>query len=141
MNGPPPLPALVPELPNVQVGGALAVPTQPPEMCYPLRRDEFDLLCETETINEDKRWRDITLAIFVTAVIGLFGIVGSVDWDASFAAKHWMPLEMAVIVGVITIASLVVFVIQWIKVHQKPESSGYARVKVRITSHYEQYHG
>jgi hypothetical protein len=134
MNAPPNLP----ELP-VQVGGALAVPTQPTEMAYPLRRDEFDLLCETETINEDKRWRDISIAFFAAAFAGLIGLIGSIDWDSTFKNQHWTPLVHTSILGVVTLSSFVIFIIQQIKIRKKPVSSGYVRIKARISAHYQQH--
>jgi hypothetical protein len=128
----------LPELP-VQVGGALAVPTQPTEMAYPLRRDEFDLLCETETINEDKRWRDISIAFFAAAFAGLIGLIGSIDWDSTFKNQHWAPLVYTSILGVVTTSSFVIFIIQQIKIRKKPVSSGYVRIKARISAHYQQH--
>jgi hypothetical protein len=133
-------PALsVPAQPDAQVGGGLAVPIQPTELAYPLRRDEFDLLCETETINEDKRWRDVALAFFAAAITGVLSFIGSIDWDLSLASKHWGPLACTVLLGVLAGVSFVVFVIQHMKVRRKPASTAYARVKVRITAHYEQH--
>jgi hypothetical protein len=123
----------------VTVGGALAVPTKPAELAYALTRDEFDLLCETETINEDKRWRDISIAFFAAAAAGLLGLLGGVDWDQAFATKHWNPLIYTLVLGVLAATSLVISIIQGIKARRKPISSGYSRVKVRIRTHYEQH--
>jgi hypothetical protein len=108
-------------------------------MAYPLRRDEFDLLCETETINEDKRWRDMSIAFFAAAFAGLIGLIANIDWDSTFKSQHWTPLVYTSILGVVTLSSFVIFIIQQIKIRKEPVSSGYVRIKGRISAHYQQH--
>lgn len=124
---------------NVQLGGGLTTPTQPMEMAYPLRRDTFELLCETETMNEDKRWRDIALAFFGAAVAGFLGLLGSVDWKATITNNTWTPIVFTFLLGVLAVSSFAVFMIQHIKVEKKPVATGYWRVKAKITTWYEEH--
>lgn len=137
MNAPPPQPE---QLNVVDVGGGMIVPTQPQEMAYPLRRDTFDLLCETETINEDLRWRDIALAFFAASFAGIVGLLGSIDWTATLTNKSWTPIIATGALGVLTFSSFIIFLIQRGKIKRKPVATGYWRAKQRIIDWYQEHH-
>lgn len=122
-----------------QVGGGLAVPTQPSEMAYPLRRDQFELLCEAETINDDKRWRDGALGFFAAAVAGFIGLLATLDWDSTFTNKHWPTVIFTGALGVLTLTSAVIFIYFLFRVRRKHETGGFSRVKSQIKKWYDEH--
>jgi hypothetical protein len=135
----PPAPAAPPAPINVQaVGGEAVVPMQPQEMCYPLRLDTFELLCETETINEDKKNMEIAIAIFTTAAVGAASLFASVDWTATLKNMNWLAMICTFLLCVLAAAFAVVSIIQWRKV--KPQSTGYWRAKTKIVKWYQDNH-
>jgi len=126
---------------NVQgVGGEAVVPIQPQEMCYPLRHDTFELLCETETINDDKKYMEIAIAVFIPAAVGVASLLASVDWTATVTKPNWVALICTFLLCVLTATSLVMGIMQWVKVKKKPQSTGYWRAKTKIVKWYQDNH-
>jgi hypothetical protein len=119
----------------LNVGGEAVVPIQPQEMCYPLRRDTFELLCETETINDDKKYRDLAVAVFFTALVGYIGLAACPEMATTTDQRITSALRF--FLAVLTVASLAVAAIQALKVWKKPESTGYARSKTKIVKWYQ----
>lgn len=137
----PPAPPAQPAPINVQnVGGAAVVPIQPQEMCYPLRHDTFELLCETETINEDKKNMELAIAVLIPAAVGVVSLFASVDWTVTPPKINWVAVIFTFLLCVVTAASAVVGIMQWVKVKNKPQSTGYWRAKAKIVKWYEDNH-
>jgi len=122
-----------------QVGGGLAVPTQPREMVYPLRRDRFELLCEVETINDDKRWRDAALAFFAAAVAGSIGLMAALDWGSTLTNKRWPTVIFTGVLWVLTMTSLSIFIYFLFRVRRTSETGAFSRVKSEIKKWYEEH--
>jgi hypothetical protein len=122
------------------VGGEAVVPIQPQEMCYPLRLDTFELLCETETINEDKKNMELAIAVLITAAVGAMSLFASLDWTATLTKMNWLALICTFLLCVLTAASLAVSIMQWVKVRKKPQSTGYWRAKTKIVKWYQDNH-
>jgi len=68
-------------------GGSLVAFPRPDEVVVPLRRDEFDILREGGASSE-KASRDLYIGIGVTAVVGLIGILATMDWGNAWQAGH-----------------------------------------------------
>lgn len=122
---------------RVAVGGTVVVPTQPEEVGYPLRRAEFDILCEGENANKDERWRDVCIGVCATALMSLFALFATADWARILTSKAWVALTLSVVLLVIFVSSFVVSLILHSRVKRQALSSGYSRLKTRIENYFE----
>jgi hypothetical protein len=73
-----------------QVGSILATPI-PDEMTFPLRSDQFQILCSGDT-SEAKSGMYFCIGLFVSALLGLFSLFQNTDWPGFWAAKRGMLL-------------------------------------------------
>lgn len=121
----------VPE-PIVSVGRGLVVLAQPEEVAYPLRREEFDMLCEGEGCTRDERWRDVLIAVAVTALVGLCALVLTVDWGQALVSWKWVALVVVLVQAVLFVSGAVISIFLHLRVRRQAASSGYARVKSKI---------
>jgi hypothetical protein len=114
------------------VGGTMVIPPQPDEAAYPLRREQFDLLCEGE-ISEERTVRDICIAVFVSAFVGLIGLLATVDWNTAIREGRRAPFIWTASLAVAVFASLVSgATAQW-RLSRIRTCSGYSRVRKRIS--------
>jgi hypothetical protein len=81
---------VAPQEAKIGVGGEVVVPTQPEQIGYALRHEEFEILSEGDVLGKDERWRDVWLAIAITAFVGLLAVVPSVDWDRRLPLRDGM---------------------------------------------------
>ncbi len=64
---------------------SLVVPPRPNEFGFPLREDEFQILREG-AVGDDRASRDLCIGFLVGSVVGLVGVLATVDW-----ASIWQP--------------------------------------------------
>lgn len=119
------------------VGGTMVVPPQPDEPVFPLRREQFDLLCEGE-VTEQRSVRDVCVATFTSGFVGFLGLLATIDWDSAITQRRKGPFVWSVILAVIVFASAVTgLVAQW-RLTRTGTSSGYSRCKGRILDFFNQ---
>lgn len=123
---------------RIAVGGGLVVPTQPEEVGYPLRREIFDLLCEGESARKDERARDVCISISATSLLSLCTLLVTVDWESMQPFKNWLGFLLVILLVAVFLATTGLSYFFHRRVGQHPESSGYARVKQKITDWFEQ---
>ena len=83
MGTTPTQPANAPSTQNTyNVGGSLIVPPQPDVITYALRQDQFETLCDGE-MSVWRSIRDACIGAFATGVIGLMGILLTMDYSVS----------------------------------------------------------
>jgi hypothetical protein len=114
------------------VGGTMIVPPQPDELVFPLRREQFDLLCEGE-VSEQRTLRDICIATCASAAVGLMGLLATIDWDFTVRQGRKGPFIWTSILAVIMLASAVTLVVAQHHITRTGKRSGYSRVKQRIS--------
>jgi hypothetical protein len=81
---------------SYKAGGGLVVQPLPDEIGVPVRRYQFDILCEGG-IGEAKASRDLYTGICVTALIGFVGTLVAIDWETILAAQHRAKLILALV--------------------------------------------
>jgi hypothetical protein len=64
-----------------QAGAGMIVSKLPDEIGVPLRRDEFDILREGG-ISEARASRDLCLGIFFGALVGIIGVIATIEWES-----------------------------------------------------------
>ncbi len=68
-------------------GGSLVAYPRPDEVVVPLRREEFDTLCEGG-VSEEKASRDLFIGAGFGALVGLVGVLATTDWDTAWKLGH-----------------------------------------------------
>jgi hypothetical protein len=66
---------------------SIVVNPRPDEVGFPLREDEFQILCDGN-ISEARANRDLCIGAFVGAVLGLAGLFASTDWGTIWQQQH-----------------------------------------------------
>ncbi len=64
---------------KLDAGGRVVILSQPEELGYPMRREEFEILCEGEAHAKDKEWRNILIALAASGMIGLLGQIATTE--------------------------------------------------------------
>ena len=117
--------------------GALVVYPRPDEVAVPLRRDEFDTLCEGG-ISEARASRDLCLGIFFGAFAGLAGVLATTEWTTIWAPERrggflfWVAILFLMVAG-----SFVGACIHWVRLRRTNKNSPYSRLKTRLLKLYE----
>jgi hypothetical protein len=106
---------------------------QPAELVFPLRREQFDLLCEGETMQQEL---GLCIATFITSVGGLIGLLATIDWTAAFAQKKVFPFVWTALFAVVALASGLVGGLAYTRSSGKGRS-GYSRVKAKIAEFFQ----
>jgi hypothetical protein len=123
-----------------KAGGALVVQPLPDEIGVPVRRYQFDILCEGG-IGEAKASRDLYTGICITALIGFVGTLVAIDWETILAAQHKAKLILALVSIGLLFATVAVSA-AGICIHEARrkrtlKDSPYAREKARLLKLYE----
>ncbi len=113
-------------------GGGTVVTPRPSEQAYPLRQEEFLTLCDGEGANAAQQWRNFCLAWFLSAVIGLAGLWGSVDFDQAVQSKRMSPVIWALVLGLMVLASLCLTLFFHAVCRKQQGAGPYMRLKKRI---------
>jgi len=110
----------------------LVVYPRPDEVVVPLRRDEFDTLCEGGT-SEEKASRDLYIAGGIGALVGLLGVLATVDWDSTWKPGHkgWFFVSLLVLCVMVT-ASVVGAAIHQVRLNRTSNNSPFSRLRARL---------
>lgn len=114
------------------VGGMMVIPSQPDEPVFPLRREQFDLLCEGE-VSEQRTLRDVCVAVLASSAVGLVGLLATVDWGSAEREARRGPFIWTVILAVAVFAAFVTGAIAQWRVSRMQTQSGYSRTRKRIS--------
>ena len=114
------------------VGGTMVIPSQPDEPVFPLRREQFDLLCEGE-VSEQRTVRDICVAVLASSVVGLVGLLATIDWSSAVREARKAPFIWTAILATSVCAATVTGAIAQWRVSRTRTQSGYSRAKNRIS--------
>lgn len=117
------------KLPENYQAGAIIGRRRPDEVAFPLRQDEFLILCDGAS-GKDRAARDLYLGFFVGALIGLVGLAANIDWPTLFAQRKWFVFSCFLVLVVIAVASITGCISHWGRMTQEdtPES----RLKKKI---------
>jgi len=112
---------------------ALVVPPRPNEFGFPLREDEFHILCEGE-VSDARAGRDLCAGFFVGAVIGFVGVLATTDWGNVWQPERRMPfLAWSAVLLIIVAGSGVGWIICYVRLRRTRKDSPYSRLRKRIS--------
>jgi len=119
------------------LGGMVAF-QRPDEIVVPLRRDEFEVLCEGEASSE-KSNRDLSAGIGMTGLVGLVGVLATADWNSSLLPGHraWFLLFL-IALSVITVGACVATFIFQTQLKKTLHNSAFSRIKARMQNWFEE---
>ena len=123
------------------VGGGTVVVPQPDERAFALRQNDFLTLCEGEVSKADERWRDIWIAIFVTAVVGTLSLLPTVDWRTTIQQSKLTPCISAFVLCSLAAVSFVLSLFFWVRSRRRGSPSAYMRVKKKIENYFREESG
>jgi hypothetical protein len=112
----------------IHIGSTVVVP-QPDQIAFPLTRDKFELL-QQGFISEERQTRDLALGIFIGTLVGVIGIIVTIDWN-NRTSFLWLTLLLAILV-----ASCFFWLFFFKKVRKSISSKGYTRIVQEIESHF-----
>jgi hypothetical protein len=127
----PPL-ATTPPVKGYQAGVVVARPL-PDEMAVPLRKDQFDILCEGG-IGEARASRDLCIGVFFGTLAGLVGVVATADWDTVWKPeRRWLFLLPVLVLCMGVAGSAVGACIHWVRLSRADSDSPYSRVRKQLS--------
>ena len=123
-----------------KAGGGLVVQSLPDEVGIPVRRYQFDILCDGG-IGEAKASRDVNIGVFAAAFAGLVGVLIAMDWDIVLAPGHlakkvWLVVWTIVLLAMV-VASATAICIYEARRKRTLTDSPYAREKTKLLKLYE----
>ncbi len=136
MGAPPPIQPANPLPQPYQVGSVVTNP-RPNDFGFPMRKDEFEILCEGE-ISEARAGRDLYIGSCVGGVVGLVGVLATTDW-----ATIWQPERRVAFVvwgGILLIivaASATGACIHQRRLTRTLRTSPYSRLRSIISTYFE----
>lgn len=121
--------------PAVSLGGTLAAPPQPNEPFFPLRCDQFLTFCDGE-MNVARSIRDACIGAFATGVVGIAGMLVTIDWDSALKeGRH--PIFWTVVLFVFTLTALALAVFEWVTMYRTRTKSTYSRLVKAIADYFD----
>ena len=116
-------------------GGSMVGYPRPDEVVVPLRRDEFDTLCDG-AVGEERANRDLYIGGAIGSFIGLVGVLvaAAADWDG-ISKSHlqaWTFLIASVILIVLTTGSVAGACVYHANMKRTLTNSAFSRVKARL---------
>jgi hypothetical protein len=132
------VPQAIPEAPGTyQAGGGMIVSKLPDEPGVPVRRDQFDILCEGG-VAEARASRDVCLGILGAALAGIIGVLATTEWDSVWKPDRRWPFIFWVVVLLIMVSgSGVGALIYEIRRRTTKTNSPYSRVVAQLTKLYD----
>lgn len=107
----------------------------PDENLATLSRMEFQVLLDGE-VSEAKAGRNLCLGVFGSAIIGLIGLVATVDWDAAFKQTRKAPFVWTALLFAIALASFCGALIYHLRYRNTHDSSAYSTLMKRLSDHF-----
>jgi hypothetical protein len=123
------------EQPGSFAAKILHVPKQPDENLAILSQMEFQVLIDGE-VNNARAGRDLCLGLLGSAVIGLIGLVATVDWDTAFHKTLKAPFFFTLVLCVIAAASCCGAIIQHQSYRHKRNGSAYSSLMKKLTDQF-----
>lgn len=121
-------------IPTVPLGGTLAAAPQPNEPFFPLRRDQFLTFCDGE-MSGARSIRDACIGAFATGVVGIIGMLVTMDWDSALKqGRH--PIFWTVVLFVFTLTALILGVFEWVGMYRTRSKSSYSRLLKTIAEYF-----
>jgi len=123
---------------SYNAGGSLVAFPRPDEIVVPLRRDEFDILCEGGA-NGEKASRDLCVGIGATAAVGLVGVLATIDWK-----NVWQPgnrgwfIFFLLLFSMATTGSFVGAGIFHAREKKTRGNSPFSRIRARLAGEFEE---
>jgi hypothetical protein len=112
-------------------GGLVAYP-RPDEIVVPLRREEFDILCEGG-VSEEKSNRDLYIGGFFGALAGLAGVLATTDWDTTWKPeRRWWFFICLLVLCIMVAASVVGAAIHQVRIKRTITNSPFSRLRARL---------
>ena len=124
--------------PRLDAGGRIVILSQPEELGYPIRREEFEILCEGEVHAKDKEWRNILIGITATAGLALLEQIATTEWGRALELKKWLVFMAVFVEALVFLSSIVISVYLHFRVRRRAVPSGYVRMKQKISTYFEQ---
>jgi hypothetical protein len=121
-------------LPQGYEVGTTIVEPLPAERAYPLKNPDFLTLCDGMD-GKERAGRDLHIGLFVSAIVGIAGLLSCVDWPTVFAQKKWMLLTCFLALVIICAASACGCAIHWNRMCR--ENTTYTRLKRTISEFFE----
>jgi hypothetical protein len=118
-------------LPENYQAGRVIGRRRPDEVAFPLRNDEFLILTDG-TAGEERAGRDLCLGFLVGAVIGLAGLIASVDWGNAWAEKKWWVFACLLVLLLGAAASVAGCCLHWSRMGK--DDTPETRLKQKIDS-------
>ncbi len=104
----------------------------PEEVAYPIRRVEFDILCEGERASIELRIRDLSIHFSMAALFALVALIVGIHGDFAIASRNWLVFAFAVLISSIFLAGLATaYIVNRIAVRHK-NGSAYSHLKEKI---------
>jgi hypothetical protein len=116
--------------------GTLHVTRLPAENLATLSRVEFKVLRDGE-INESKAGRDLCLGFFGSAVLGIIGLIATVDWDSAFHQGHKAPFVWTAFLFAIIVSSASGALIYHRRYVRTQKDSAYSDLIARLADHFK----
>jgi hypothetical protein len=121
-----------------QAGAGLVVAKLPDEIGVPVRRDQFDILCEGG-IAEARASRDLCLGTLFGTLAGLAGVVATADWSTVLTPDHrFRFLFSMLLLTVMASGSAVGAIIYFMRCRRIATDSPYSRVRDKLLKLYGQ---
>lgn len=114
--------------------GSLVVTARPNEIGFALREDEFHTLCDGSS-NDAKSGMYLCIGLFVSAVVGVFGLLENADWASFWTNKRGILLLYPAVLLVIAGGSLAGLLIFWFRLRK--QITPYSRLRGKIEEHFK----
>jgi hypothetical protein len=136
MSAPPPVQPPHPSPQPYQVGSVVTNP-RPSDFGFPIRKDEFEILCEGE-ISEARAGRDLYIGSCVGGVVGLLGVLATTDWTTIWQPERRVAFVVwGAILLIIVAASAAGACIHQQRLTRTLRTSPYSRLRSIISAYFE----
>jgi len=124
-------------------GGSMVGFPRPDEVVVPLRRDEFDTLCEGG-VGDERRSRDTYAGVAAGSFVGVLGVLAAAvpAWDTIWKLDRissWLFLIVLLLLFAMTTASAVGACIYHTHMKRTLTNSAFSRVKARLLSLFDEH--
>jgi|GEM_PF-7072475 len=115
--------------------GSLTVARLPDENLATLSRVEFQVLLDGE-VNEARAGRDLCLGFLGSAVVGLIGLIATIDWDTAFHQARKAPFIWTELLSAIVLSSACGALIYQRRYTRTRKNSAYSDLMKRLADHF-----
>lgn len=120
---------------NIVVGSSV-INRLEDEKLVPLKKVEFQVLLEGD-ISNTRASRDLCLGFFLSGVVGLIGLVATIDWDEVFTHDKKAPAFWVLAICVVVAGSAVgAGIFQWL-LRKRKQQTAYSSVVGRLRQDFD----